>query len=542
MYKALIGKTVKAGLVFVLMGSTSALAQNGGWKLSEMSGQVSVGRQGVTKTAFGGQKLRAGDVIRTGSRGRAVVTRGDQYMVVAANSHIKLANPETDGVLTQVFNYLGNVLFKVDKRKTKHFGVETPYMAAVVKGTTFNVTVGAEGSTVQVTEGAVEVATLDGGAVELLRPGMIGMVAGADPFAMTIMGDGTRRIESPNRQSTIPGATKRRTTVSTASRGKTSKQAPVLISQTISNQPVQLAAITNGLIEGNSPGSPQLRLGLPSSENNTQQDVLLATENVVSQILENSAASFDAGRGNSGGQNTGNSGQDNGSAIGNEDPVIDDDGGNEPADQSLGDPGQSEGNVENNGASGNGDDDNNGHGNDPGGQDPSNPGQGNDSGDGNDNGTDSGQGNGNAGGNDNEANNSQDSGNAGDNGASDNADDGNNGHGNDPGGQDSSNPGQGNGSGANKGQGNGNGSAGDNGASGNGDDGNNGHGNDPGGQDPGNPGQGNGNGNGADNGQMGDNSAGSEESSAGSQRNGSNFWQRLREFGEYLKERYFADD
>ncbi|MEP3464942.1 MAG: FecR family protein, partial [Parasphingorhabdus sp.] len=479
MIKTLIGKSVTTGLVFALMSSTSAMAQSGGWKLSETNGQVSVGRQGVTKTAIGGQNLRAGDVIRTGSRGRAVVTRGDQYMVVAANSHIKLANPETDGVITQVFNYLGNVLFKVDKRKAKHFGVETPYMAAVVKGTTFNVTVGAEGSTVQVTEGAVEVATLDGGAIELLQPGMIGMVSGADPFAMTIMGDGTRRIESPNRANTVPKAANPRTSGNKSANRNLSSTAPAIISQTISNQPVQLAAITNGLIEGNSPGSPISSFGSQSSGNGGQQDVLLATENVMSQILEETVTNFSNGGGNGNGSSNGQSANNGGG----------------------------------NGNSGAGDNGNNGDGNDPNGQDPSNPGQGNgqgaDTDDGNEN---SGNGNSdnsgpNYGGDQpdgtcNGVPNCRSGANPNGNGSGDEnsgaGDDGNNGGGNDPSDQDPGNPGQGNGNGGGNGSSNGQGAnngGGDNNSD-NDDDGNNGGGNDPSGQDPSNPGQGNGNGGG----------------------------------------------
>ena len=451
MFRALLNNSVKASLVFALMGSTSVLAQSGVWKLSESNGQVSIGRQGVTKIAISGQNLRAGDVIRTGVRSRAVVTRGDQYMVVAANSHIKLANPETDGVLTQVFNYLGNVLFKVDKRKAKHFGVETPYMAAVVKGTTFNVSVGAQGSTVQVTEGAVEVSTLDGGAVELLRPGMIGMVAGADPFAMTIMGHGTRRIESPNRGVMVPKSSSLPTFGSKNSSSNISAQ--VAISRSITNQPVQLAALTNGLIEGQSPGSDDIHSGRQTADNSGQQNFLLATEDVVT-----------------------NSGSDT-EVLTLKDPdhVI----------------------WRRNG------DGNNGGGNDPGGQDPSNPGQGNGNGNGGGNNAedpaDPGQGNGNG------------NGNGGGNGNSGKDGDGNNGGGNDPGGQDPSNPGQGNGDGngggnnaedpadPGQGNGNGNGNGGGNGNSGKDGDGNNGGGNDPGGQDPSNPGQGNGNGNGGGN-------------------------------------------
>ncbi len=538
--------------MFALLGSTSAFAQTGPWKLSETSGQVAVGREGATKIAIRGQNLNAGDTIRTGPRSRAVVTRGEQYMIVAADSHIRLAEPQKDGMVTQVFNYLGNVLFKVDKRKDKHFRVETPYMAAVVKGTTFNVTVGAQGTTVQVTEGAVEVSTLDGGAVDLLRPGMIGMVEGADPFAMTIMGDTTRRIESPNRGAAVP-------IKPTAGRVSSSAVKSVsVISQSIANEPVQLAALTNGLISGHSPGIvnsapqksdvpsidqpvllPTLEFALSTEMSNGQNEVINNLETAVISQRTSLSGNF-VGDGNNGGGNDAggsdpsNPGQGNGNGNGGGNGSGDtggdgnNGGGNDAGGADPSNPGQGNGNG-NGGGNGGGDtggDGNNGGGNDAGGADPSNPGQGNGNGNG------GGNGGGDTGGDGN---------NGGGNGSGDTGGDGNNGGGNDAGGADPSNPGQGNGNGngggngsgdtggdgnngggndaggsdpSNPGQGNGNGNGGGNGSGDTGGDGNNGGGNDAGGSDPSNPGQGNGNGNGGGNG-SGNDAGGADPSNPG---------------------------
>ena len=43
----------------------------------------------------------------------------------------------------------GSILLDVEKRNVQHFEVETPYLAAVVKGTQFRVTVGPTGSRVE---------------------------------------------------------------------------------------------------------------------------------------------------------------------------------------------------------------------------------------------------------------------------------------------------------------------------------------------------------------------------------------------------------
>ena len=68
-----------------------------------------------------------------------------------------------------------------------------------MKGSTFSVTVGAEGSSLQVTEGLVEVSTLDGGARDLVRPGDVAMISAGDKYRLSISGDQSIVIDSPAR-------------------------------------------------------------------------------------------------------------------------------------------------------------------------------------------------------------------------------------------------------------------------------------------------------------------------------------------------------
>ncbi len=64
------------------------------------------------------------------------------------------------------------MLYKVKRTGTPHFAVETPMLAAVVKGTTFTVAVDDERAAVQVTEGVVEVSSENGLARRLVEGGM----------------------------------------------------------------------------------------------------------------------------------------------------------------------------------------------------------------------------------------------------------------------------------------------------------------------------------------------------------------------------------
>lgn len=167
------------------------------WTISEASSGVLVVHSGISKIAARGGRAEAGDVIVTGTNARAVLVRGEEYAVVAPNSRLQVGDPVASGGMMQFLEKAGNVVFSIRKMATPHFGVQTPYLAAVVKGTTFSVTVDDRGASVQVVEGAVEVATQDGGARELVLPGNVASVGAADLGRLTIQGTSSKVIQSP---------------------------------------------------------------------------------------------------------------------------------------------------------------------------------------------------------------------------------------------------------------------------------------------------------------------------------------------------------
>ncbi|TRD11952.1 hypothetical protein FGU71_08845 [Erythrobacter insulae] len=186
------------------LASTSALASTPDWKVSEASGSVSIVRGGQVLTATKNSELEPGDLIRTGAKGRAVLVRGEEFVVVSPRAELQVAEPQEAGPVIQFFQYLGNALFKIEKKTTPHFGVKTPYMAAVVKGTTFNVSVSASRASVQVTEGAVEVATNNDLEAALLTPGLVGLVGADDLESLMVIAPG--RSEGENISATVRGA------------------------------------------------------------------------------------------------------------------------------------------------------------------------------------------------------------------------------------------------------------------------------------------------------------------------------------------------
>ena len=120
--------------------------------------------------------LKPGDSIRTGRNGRVLLMRGAETMMISANSAISLPEAGRPG-MTTVIQQAGSILLDVEKRNVQHFEVETPYLAAVVKGTRFTVTVANGRAQVNVARGQVQVADFRSGQFALVLPGQIARVA-----------------------------------------------------------------------------------------------------------------------------------------------------------------------------------------------------------------------------------------------------------------------------------------------------------------------------------------------------------------------------
>jgi hypothetical protein len=437
---------------FLIFGAQGAAGAE--WRLVEVSGPVRVaapGREAAVATS--GQVLPVGTNVTTGGGGRAALMNGAQRVVVGPNSRMTVA-PDSSNAMTRVMQDLGSILFQVDKKPSQHFRVETPLLAAVVKGTTFTVTVGPQSDAVHVAEGLVEVRASNGGAVQDVPAGATGVVSRADPQALSVQ---------------------------TPSSDVSSEPVPAAI------EPLDYASASGGLIDAAPAGGDvQGRVGLgdSSASPNAPAEGAVAADGgglqsaravaaVMAAAQDNGAggergagpANAPGGPGGGNGGGEGNAGGGNGVPAGPSDGNAGNGNAGNPGAGGSGNQGNGNGNAGDpgNGNSGNG---NAGNGNSGNG----NPGNGN-SGNGN-------SGNGNSGnGNSGNANPGNGNGNSG-NGNSGNGNSGN-GNGNDA----SANPGNGN-------SGNGNGNSGNgNGASENPGNGNSGAGN-------GDAGNGNGNGNG----------------------------------------------
>jgi len=232
-----------------LLFATSALAQAPAWRISEMSGDVRIVENGRAHPAARGAVVPVGAVVATAPGARAVLVRARDYVVVSPASRVRVPTPQQEGGngLFQMISEAGTAMFRIQHQAVPHFGVRTPYLAAVVKGTVFTVTVGARGASVQVTEGAVQVSTVDGGAADMIRPGMVATITASDLQLLHVQGETSRDIRSNGSPmagvATVPAAE--------AGRYDGPAETQVAVSTTISEGPVSLADATGGLISGN---------------------------------------------------------------------------------------------------------------------------------------------------------------------------------------------------------------------------------------------------------------------------------------------------
>ncbi|MCP3384742.1 FecR family protein [Bradyrhizobium sp. CCGUVB4N] len=182
---------VMAALILGTAFGASA-ADDGVWSVSKSSGEVWLATSGAQQVSLNQQEtLKPGDTIRTGRNGRVLLVRGEETILISPNSVVGVPAEKKDGLSTTIIQQAGSILLEVEKRNVKHFEVETPYLAAVVKGTHFSVTVGAGSTKVGVLRGQVEVSDFKTGQIAQVMPGQVATAFEHGKPGLSLSGSGT---------------------------------------------------------------------------------------------------------------------------------------------------------------------------------------------------------------------------------------------------------------------------------------------------------------------------------------------------------------
>ncbi|MEQ8371732.1 MAG: FecR family protein [Roseibium aggregatum] len=169
-------KTRAAAVLLALLliplsaGLTKAYAAE--WVITRISGTVYLVAPGIqAHRASKGMALHKGHTIATRKGARAVLQRGNDSITVGPNTEFALSQYRSNDSQTTLLQRKGTIDVDVETRGRPFFRVETPYLAAVVKGTRFSVTVTGNESQVSVQRGVVGVQDLASGQQSDLRAG-----------------------------------------------------------------------------------------------------------------------------------------------------------------------------------------------------------------------------------------------------------------------------------------------------------------------------------------------------------------------------------
>ena len=173
-------------------GSSAGAAEDGTWSVSKSSGEIWITTTDAQPASLKQDEiLKPGDTIRTGRNGRVLLVRGEDAILISPNSVVGVPAEKKEGLSTTIVQQAGSILLEVEKRNVKHFEVETPYLAAVVKGTQFSVTVNAESTSVEVRRGQVEVSDFESGQIAQVMAGQAATALAHGKGGLSLSGSGT---------------------------------------------------------------------------------------------------------------------------------------------------------------------------------------------------------------------------------------------------------------------------------------------------------------------------------------------------------------
>lgn len=146
------------------------------WTVDRLRGGVQVQIGGAW------QALRRGDIVSDESRirslegSRVVFTRGAEAIELSGATEIRIFD-QVGQRMTTVMQAYGTITVEAERLQVQHFSIQTPYLAAIVKGTRFTVHSSDGQSSVDVERGLVQVQDYVHGVATDITPGQSAMVS-----------------------------------------------------------------------------------------------------------------------------------------------------------------------------------------------------------------------------------------------------------------------------------------------------------------------------------------------------------------------------
>ncbi|MVT00955.1 FecR family protein [Devosia marina] len=148
-----LGKSIIVAFSLLCTGS-AALAEE--WIAERLRGTVMQLERNTWVALERGDVVPDGGKVRTAANGRLELVRGQESIALGPNTQIAVRDAAGQK-MTSVIQSSGVVTIEAEKRNVQHFSVQTPILAAIVKGTQFTVTYSNGLATVDVASGVVQV-------------------------------------------------------------------------------------------------------------------------------------------------------------------------------------------------------------------------------------------------------------------------------------------------------------------------------------------------------------------------------------------------
>lgn len=195
-WRALLAATFCVGM------SAAAMADD--WVAMRLRGQVVQLLDNAWQPLHRGDVVPDSRVVRTLASGHVDFMRGQETVALGPDTQIQIFDKPGTKPFTTVKEYFGAVSVEAEVENVQHFAVDTPYLAAVVKGTKFVVISGKDGASVTVHRGHVAVDDKASHRHVTIAVGETASVSSGSPGTLTVSGDGATPTAAATGNDPVP--------------------------------------------------------------------------------------------------------------------------------------------------------------------------------------------------------------------------------------------------------------------------------------------------------------------------------------------------
>ena len=178
---------LRVAVTLVAWAGLSALALADDWMVDRLRGDVFVMAEGAWLPLHRGDIVSDSSRIRSGEGSRVTFTRGAEAIELNGATEIRIFDQQGQR-MTTVMQAYGTVTVEAERLQIQHFSIQTPFLAAIVKGTRFTVHSDDTQSSVDVSRGLVQVQDYVHGVATDIAPGQSAVVS--DRIVLDVSGAG----------------------------------------------------------------------------------------------------------------------------------------------------------------------------------------------------------------------------------------------------------------------------------------------------------------------------------------------------------------